>query len=341
MVIEDPFAAALDPELPTVASALDPEAVKHRFKRRLPRLAGTDGTVSVRAIRVVRHKPGRRCVVEYDLRVDRPGEAKRRATVLGKIRARRYGKADYDLLDLLWRAGFDAESADGISVPEPIAVVPKMHMWLQRKVPGTVATELLAGEPGPALGRRVAEAAHKIHRAGVPARRTHTIDDELAILRRCLDDLARAQPRRAQRVRRLLAGCERLAETLPAAERCGIHRDFYADQVVVDGERLHLIDFDLYCLGDPALDIGNFLGHLAEQSVRTYGDPDALADVECALEERFVELAGERVRRGVRGFAVLTLARLVYLSTRLPGRGRLTPQLLEVSEQRLAHALRL
>src|SRR5437773_3836244 len=30
-----------------------------------------------------------------------------------------------------------------------------------------------------------------------------------------------------------------------------------------------LLDFDLYCQGDPALDIGNFVGHLTEQSLRT------------------------------------------------------------------------
>src|SRR2546426_9353652 len=39
--------------------------------------------------------------------------------------------------------------------------------------------------------------------------------------------------------------------------------------VIVNGERLFLLDFDLYCEGDPALDIGNFLGHITEQSLRS------------------------------------------------------------------------
>jgi hypothetical protein len=33
--------------------------------------------------------------------------------------------------------------------------------------------------------------------------------------------------------------------TWPPPARCGIHRDFYADQVIVDGSRLYLLDFDL------------------------------------------------------------------------------------------------
>jgi len=61
-----------------------------------------------------------------------------------------------------------------------------------------------------------------------------------------------------------------------------------------------LLDFDLYCLGDPGLDIANFVGHVIEQSVRSFGNPTALADREKALEDRFVELSGEATRPAVR-----------------------------------------
>src|SRR5207249_11416229 len=107
------------------------------------------------------------------------------------------------------------------------------------------------------------------------------------------------------------------------------------DQVIVDGRRLYLLDFDLYCEGDPGLDVGNFLGHVTEQALRTRGDPAALAGVERALEERFVELSGEATRPAVRAYATLTLARHVYLSTRFPDRRPYTERLLELCEERL------
>jgi hypothetical protein len=110
--------------------------------------------------------------------------------------------------------------------------------------------------------------------------------------------------------------------------------------VIVDGERLYLIDFDLYCLGSPALDIGNFLGHITEQSLRTLGSAEALVDVERALEERFIELAGAAVRPAVRSYATLTLARHVYLSTRFPERRAFSEPLLELVEERLGLAVR-
>jgi hypothetical protein len=335
VTVSDPFEAAGDPAFPALARALDPAEVEHQFKRRLPRLAGPEGLVYPRAIRVTRYKPGRRCLVEYDVEIRRPNRAPEAATLIGKARAGRYGKADYRVLEAFWRAGFQGDSPDGIAVAEPISTVAKFRMWLQRKVPGIPAPELLAGQDGVALARRIAEAAHKVHRAGVPPKRSHSMDDELRILHTCLAAVSEVEPRWAERIGRLSEACDRLGAATPELPPRGIHRDFYADQVIVDGDRLYLIDFDVYCLGSPALDIGNFLGHITEQSLRTLGSPDALADVEHALEERFVELAGETSRPVVRSYATLTLARHVYLSTCFLERHPFTGPLLGLVEERL------
>jgi hypothetical protein len=333
--VSDPFHAALDPGLPSLPRALDPALVQRRFKRRLPLVSGPDGFVRPRAIRVTRHKPGRRCVIEYDVEVERPGAPPEPLTLVGKVRARRFGGADLRLLQALWDAGFDDRSGDGISVPRPAGLVPDLGIWLQHRVPGQVLTGLLATPDGPALARRVAEAAHKLHRAGVPAERRHGMADELRILRQCLRAVAEVEPGWAGRLERLFDACAALGAATPEPVPRGIHRDFYADQVIVDGPRLWLIDFDLYCAGDPALDAGNFLGHLTEQALRTLGDPEALADREEALQERFVELEGEEVRPAVRAYAALTLARHVYLSTQLAERRPWTASLLELCEERL------
>lgn len=338
--VVDRYGAASDPALPSLAPALDPSEVKRQFKHRLSRLAGDDGFVRVRGIRVMRHKPGKRCLVEYDLRVERPGAARAQEAVIGKIRARRFGSAEYELAEALWARGFSTAADDGISIAEPVATVPQFRMWLQRKVPGRPATALLASPEGVAFARRIAEAAHKIHGASVAARRRHTIDDELRILHGCLGRVAAEHPRLERPVAQLLSACDRVARGLPAPTLRPIHRDFYADQVIVDGERLYLIDFDLYCEGDPALDVGNFLAHVTEQSLRLHGDPAALAPVEAALEHRFCELAGERIRASVQAYAALTLARHVYLSTQFGKRRHLTAPLVELAEERLRACLR-
>jgi phosphotransferase family enzyme len=330
----DEFGAAADPALPTLPLALDPDIARREFLR-LPRLSrDAGGHLRVAAIRVTRHKPGRRCLVEYDLEVERRG-AVEVFTVIGKVRVHRFGKSGYRLLTALRQAGFDEANPDRISVPEPIGVVPNFRMWFQRKSAGQPASRLLKpGETG--LARRIAEAAHKLHACRVPAESRHAMADELRILRDCLEKVARAEPRWRSRCERLGEACERLGAAAGEPSTAGIHRDFYADQVLVDGDRLVILDFDLYCAGNPGLDPGNFLGHVTEQALRSSGDPRALADFEEALEERFVELSGEVVRASVKAYAALTLARHVYLSTLFPERRRFTKDLLALSEERVS-----
>jgi len=122
--VADPFGATVDPALPTVARALDPSVVATEFKRGLPRLAGEDGRVDLKAIRVIRHKPGKRCVILYDVRVERPKVKREKTMLIGKVRARRFGTEGFRSQEAFWKAGFFKGCADGIAVPEPIGVLP-------------------------------------------------------------------------------------------------------------------------------------------------------------------------------------------------------------------------
>jgi thiamine kinase-like enzyme len=160
--------------------------------------------------------------------------------------------------------------------------------------------------------------------------------DELRILRERLPVVSQMKPKWAGRIQRLLDECYRAGSALPKPCGTGIHRDFYGDQVLVDGDHIYLLDFDLYCHGDPSLDIGNFLAHIQEQSLRTLGDPYALAGVAEALEERYVELSGEQTRKCIQVYTALTLVRHIYISTRFPDRQQITGALLELCEQSLA-----
>jgi len=333
--VSDAFRAADDAALPTVALALDPARVAKEFKRGLLRLTGENGLVKLKAIRVLRHKPGRRCVIEYDVRIERPNQKREKALLVGKIRARRFGNEGYRLLDAIWNAGFDRRSPDGISVPEPVGLIPSFRMWLQRRITGVVASQGLAGPDGVELARSIAQAIHKLHRARIPVERVHTVADELRILHECLPLVAQTKLELQKRITRLLENCDRLGASLPGRQSCGIHRDFYPGQVIAKDRRLFLIDFDLYCLGDPALDVGNFIGHMMEESVRRFGRPDALADREAALEERFAELSDEEIRPRVQAYVTLTLARHVYLTTQFVERRPFTEALLELVESRL------
>jgi hypothetical protein len=311
--------------MPFLAPALDPSEMEGRLREAL----GVDG-LRLAGIRVVRHKPGKRCLIEYDAEW---GGASR-TILIGKVRARGTDRKSYAVQRGLWEAGFGEEGR--FPVPRPLGEIPDLHMWLQRKEPGIVATEMLAGPEGKEIAKKVAELSHELHSRGVPPRRPpHTMEGELGILHERLPLVSGEEPKWRGRIDRILAACRTLGESLPEPEATPIHRDFYADQILVDGARLRLLDFDLYCEGDPGLDPGNFIAHMTEYAMRELGSPDALKDEEAALEERFVELSGEGVRAAMRVYAALTLARHIHISRRLPERRRLTADIICLCEERL------
>ena len=335
VTVIDPFSIASDPVLRHSAAALEPVAVTQAFAA--ARFASEDLSGDrLQSIHVTRHKPGRRCVIEYQLVANDNSAA---MTLIGKIRRKRTGRSAFELSRAFCAHGFHAAAADGISVPDAIAYVKKLGLWLQRKVPGEEATALLLTPTGPDIAARIAKAAFKIHHSNVPVARVHGIDNELEILESCLDQVVRAQPTWKFRIERLKLCAQRLAETLGNRETCGIHRDFYADQIIVDGDRLWLLDFDLYCQGDPALDIGNFIGHVTEQSLRVSGYPKTLFAVEQAIEDGYVALAGESMRYPIRVYALLTLMRHIYLSTQHESRRHTTEWLLTLCETRVVGML--
>ncbi len=325
--VEDRFGAASDPAMPFLARALDPLEMEGRLREAL----GWNG-MRLAGLRVVRRKPGKRCLVEYDVE---KGDGSR-VCVIGKVRARGMDRKSFAVQRALWNSGFD--DGGGFAVARPMGEMPGLHMWLQRKEPGVVATEMLAQPDGSSLARSIAELSCELHSSGVkPHRKSHRISDELRILHERLPLVSGMRPEWRERIERVLRGCERLGRSLPEPERVPIHRDFYADQILVAGDRLILLDLDLFCEGDPGLDIGNFTAHMTEYALRELGSPDALKEAEAALVERFVELSGdEGVRRSVGVYETLTLARHIHVSTRIPERRGFTGEILDLCEERLS-----
>jgi len=325
--------APWDPALPFLARALDPAEMEPRLAAALAPPGAAPPRILLEEARVVRHKPGRRALVEYAVCVHPPGSSGPRFRLLGRCRARGADARAFRVVRALRAAGLDGR--DGVEVPRALGVVLDLHMWLQEKVPGETAWAGLAADHGETLARRIAGALHRLHTAPVEPPRAHGMAEELRILEERLRSVAELEPAWAARLERLLDACRLRAAGLPASRSWGIHRDFYPDHVIVSGGRLALVDLDLYSAGDPALDAGNFRAHLAERALRVSGDPRALADSEAAFEERFLEVAGRARAAAVRVWTELALARQVWISTRFPERRSLTGALLELCEQRL------
>lgn len=330
----------IDPKIPFLETALDLRQAKYQLCMFIPDIQ------QVTAANLLRHKLGRRALIEYCIETHSGP-----LTLLGKIRAKGTDYSSYYIQQALWNRGFDDNSADGYSVPKPVGVIPDWRMWLQRKVSGVAATELLPTSDGVAICRRIAGLAHKLHGTPMPTAKQQTLTDELTILHTRLPQVAQKYPHWQSRIEKILDACNQLVARHSADDgmTVGIHRDFYGDQVLVDCElinqrlryRIWLVDLDLYCQGHPALDIGNFIAHITEQSLRETGDPTAMADQEAALRDTFIDacsargLSAESLRHEIELYTFLTLVRHIHISTRIAERNHCTESILALCETRL------
>jgi Ser/Thr protein kinase RdoA (MazF antagonist) len=337
-IAQDRFGIDRDRQMDYLSAALDPSEMRSHFNRNL-----SFAPTSIHKITVTRYKPGRRSLIEYDVDVEKTPGAMERQIWIGKSRAKGLKRQVADLLRSLRNSNWDEASTDHFAVPPLIGVIPELRMYLQLKLSGSSATKLILNQNGKNLVQRIADLIHKFHctqldQSNVDAAsfRIHTVDDELRILREQLDLVSESLPRLSKRIQKLYEGCVDLARQIPANTETLIHRDFYQDQVFATSDRLYLLDLDLCCLGHPALDAGNFLAHLTEQSLRLFGTPDGLRHCELAFENRFVEKNSESIRKAVHGYALLSLARHISLSRKFPERTHLTEKIVDLCETKLA-----
>lgn len=233
-----------DPALPGLATAADADLVRGRLRPR-----PTSVTVEP-----LRYRPRRRAVLRYRLEGGR--------VLFGKVVPPARGRRLLALAEALRGTGLPMALPAGRVGPGAL-VLPCLRGTSLRDL-------LLTGGPLPPPDR-VAALSEELHRrCSLPLVSDELAADRSAIRRRVDPATALCA---AQTVVRLLPGegcvAGRVAEAVIAwaeesepNEEWIVHGDLYEDQVLVDRERLSLIDLDDLGPGDALLDAANFTAHL-------------------------------------------------------------------------------
>ena len=159
--------------------------------------------------------------------------------------------------------------------------------------------------------------------------------DELAVL----DERARRfllcaprLPANWQRGRDLL---ESLMHDLPAASFGLAHRDLHDGQFLVDGEVISLLDFDLLCKADLALDAGNLLAHLVLRQLQAADKCGASAASVCsdAFLEGLARWQEPGFNQRLRYYQATSFYRLALLYALRPRWAHLTETLISRGSQ--------
>jgi DNA-binding response OmpR family regulator len=272
--------------------------------------------VEVLAVAVVRHQPGRRCTLRYELQ--RRGTANSQRIYAKTYVSRRTAARVHRTLSA-------AAAANGVRFPEPLGYLPRLHLVLQARLEGRSATpRLLAGDE--ALASRIAEIAFALHTSNAKLEGNHRLHHELASLDARVAGLppdlaARAQDHRA---------AAEAALTPLRWRRRPVHRDFHEGQVVVDANgRLGLLDVDNAAISEPAVDVARFLARLQLLALKKPESRAAVAASAAAFRTTYFSLDRQLDRRLLRALEATTLLRLACLD--LERGGQLAEELIDLS----------
>ena len=205
---------------------------------------------------VLKHVPGKRCVIAYELFDG--NEACGR--VIGKLYRKDRGRAIFENLQSVWRAAHaEGVSATTFAMPRPLAYYPETGMVLQQAAPGEALANIKNCDALLEAVQHTARNLAALHRLPLPQLARRSWQDHLN--KYCHPGpqaLVEALPAFEPLVHACLT---RMAEdgNLSQAPLCPLHGDLNLTQIFIAAERAYFIDFDGMCLSHAALDAGNFL----------------------------------------------------------------------------------
>ncbi|MFV0493009.1 MAG: phosphotransferase [Pseudorhodobacter sp.] len=301
-----------------LARALDRGRMQHAIS------AAWGREVNLDTPELLRDRPGRRALVAYRGR-DAVG---RDFETYGKLRIKGLDHKTPALHHYLRGQGLDGE----IAVPKAMGVLPGADIWMQERVEGRLLTDLLqpGADTGPA--RAAGRALARLH--AVPpwpathARMPWSFGDESKVMRDAIDHAAGAHPALCTDLTRIGDDLTAKLRALPQGRPTGIHRDFYPDQVIIAPDRVWLLDLDLFTMGDPAIDLGNFIAHLQEMELRHWGRPGPLEAHGTAFLQGYAREAPLPDPARIDLLTQVSLARHAWIATRLPERSHVIARII-------------
>jgi tRNA A-37 threonylcarbamoyl transferase component Bud32 len=181
----------------------------------------------------------------------------------------------------------------------------------------------------PELLRRAARLAANLHRLPVVPEPATTAQMFVAETRGRCERLRHRWPETTGLIEPLLVAIQDAATRLDPAEPAPVHGDLAAGQFLWTGDRLVLLDLDMFGYTDPAYDAGHFLAQLERRCLWDRTLPAHADDWLACFRDAYLAAMPQVSPRNVSFYQGLTLVRKIYTIYRkqTADRARLAPQL--------------
>jgi len=282
-----------EPELPALPLLTDPIQARAFLEQSI-----RAGSAAYQGLRIescepdmARSRVGVRHVIRYGLTygADTPANHSWPALVVAKTYDGDLGQNAYSCMRALWESPL--RTANVVSIAEPLAYVPEWKLLVQAPLPEEQTLEQLLRatlrEPTleamtrlEGIVRRVAAGLAALHSSGARAEESLDWEERSSTIPEALERITVVAPDLSADVAPLFERLLALDAAHPAGPPVPSHGSFDGDQILLADDSIGFIDFDNFCMAEPALDVSHFRAAIMDSGMQvvdaaTLHDPAA------------------------------------------------------------------
>lgn len=262
--------------------------------------------------KVISETPGQRVVAHYLFKPDSTNQNLEAIETVGKF----YANADIGQHCYHAMRGINGQLSQyknaPLAIPEPLFFDQQNQLLVLKWVSSQAFFDLLAKPGFEHYFLLAGKALAYLHNLPALFGETKTLADHITELMTPHPlMLAHKLPKQAERINTILNNLLALETQYGITTPVPLHRDFHLRQLFYEHDKLWLIDWDMYALGDPALDVGNFITYL-ETKIPTQSNP-AIA----AFLEGYQTIRPDLCTANIRLYQAFTYLRLACKAYRL------------------------
>lgn len=195
------------------------------------------------------------------------------------------GEQIYELARVLWDKG--NIGGDHFTVGRPIAYLSDLRVLVQEEAPGISFQRVFLDGQGrevDSAARRVARALAALHLDQIHTGQRRLLQDRVANLKKVARLLQWACPDLKEDVASIVRTAASRSEEIPLGPT---HLDLKTDHILLDNERISLLDLDSFALADQVFDVAYILAQMFGKRSLFLGPHDGLQSAARAFAEEY------------------------------------------------------
>ncbi|MGE4618808.1 MAG: aminoglycoside phosphotransferase family protein [Planctomycetota bacterium] len=206
--------------------------------------------IAVKEAQLLSYSPERRAVIHYSLCDG--------SHAIGKLYRHSAAKPSYEIAQKLSSTHLADSLVTALDYFEDLELI----LW--KEATGKLLSDLFDTSDYPAALRSTGTTLRQLHDHPVNAtENAATLGDELKTIDKQLERLFGLFPEKdLDPLRQLYQLLQQHYKSYQAINTCWVHGDFHDRQLIFQDEQPVILDLDGVCVGDPVIDVGNFLAHI-------------------------------------------------------------------------------